>query len=135
MTMLTSLLRSAEAAQPDLENISIANAGIVAGLGYAMVFVGLISLLVVVFVIGKIFTAKSGEKKAVKETKKEEAPAAVSVAPVAAPAASDLAPGTAGSLKTYDVPPKTCAMLMAIVANKMGKPLNELRFISIKEGK
>ena len=138
MTMLTSLLRSAEAAQPDLENISIANAGIVAGLGYAMVFVGLISLLVVVFVIGKIFTAKSGEKKAVKETKKEEAPAAaaaVSVAPAAAPAASDLAPGTAGSLKTYDVPPKTCAMLMAIVANKMGKPLNELRFISIKEVK
>ena len=52
-------------------------------------------------------------------------------APVAAPAA----PGTAGQLKTYDVPAKTCAMLMAIVADKMGKPLNELRFISIKEVK
>jgi len=26
-------------------------------------------------------------------------------------------------------------MLMAIVADKMGKPLNELRFISIKEVK
>ena len=46
-----------------------------------------------------------------------------------------VAPGTAGQLKTYDVPPKTCAMLMAIVADKMGKPLNELRFISIKEVK
>ena len=43
------------------------------------------------------------------------------------------APGTAGSVKTYGVPPKTCAILMAIVANKLGKPLNELRFISIKE--
>ena len=63
------------------------------------------------------------------------APAA---APVAAPAPAPeapTAPGTAGQLKTYDVEPKTCAMLMAIVADKMGKPLNELRFISIKEVK
>ena len=61
------------------------------------------------------------------------APAA---APVAAPAPeAPVAPGTAGQLKTYDVEPKTCAMLMAIVADKMGKPLNELRFISIKEVK
>ena len=57
-------------------------------------------------------------------------------APVAAPTVEpEKAPGSAGSLKTYDVPPKTCAMLMAIVADKMGKPLNELRFISIKEVK
>ena len=45
------------------------------------------------------------------------------------------APGTAGKLKLYDVNPKTAAMIMAIVADKMGKPLNELRFISIKEVK
>ena len=43
------------------------------------------------------------------------------------------APGSAGTLKLHDVEPKTAAMLMAIVADKMGKPLNELRFISIKE--
>ena len=36
-------------------------------------------------------------------------------------------------VKLHDVPPKTAAMLMAIVADKTGKPLNELRFISIKE--
>ena len=35
----------------------------------------------------------------------------------------------------HDVNPKTAAMIMAIVADKMGKPLNELRFISIKEVK
>ena len=45
------------------------------------------------------------------------------------------APGAAGQLKLHDVEPKTAAMLMAIVADKMGKPLNELRFISIKEVK
>ena len=43
------------------------------------------------------------------------------------------APGSAGRLKLHNVPPKTAAMVMAIVANQMGKPLNELRFISIKE--
>ena len=59
---------------------------------------------------------------------------AVAPAP-AAPVVSDAAPGTAGQLKLYDTPPKTAAMIMAIVAEKMGKPLNELRFISIKEVK
>ncbi len=43
------------------------------------------------------------------------------------------APGSAGRLKLYNVEPKTAAMVMAIVADKMGKPLNELRFVSIKE--
>ena len=67
----------------------------------------------------------------------EEAPAAPAAvaAPAVAAAAMPLAPGSAGKLKMYDTPPKTAAMLMAIVANKMGKPLNELRFISIKEVK
>ena len=66
----------------------------------------------------------------------EAAPAAVAVKveAVEEPAAP-LAPGSAGRLKLYDTPPKTAAMLMAIVAHKMGKPLNELRFISIKEVK
>ena len=115
MTMLTSL--------------GAAEAGIYALLGYVVVFFGLILLQLVVMLMGKCFTAKKEEKK--------EAPAAAP-APVAAPvapAAPAEAPGTAGQLKTHDVPPKTCAMLMAIVADKMGKPLNELRFISIKEVK
>ena len=43
------------------------------------------------------------------------------------------APGSAGQLKLYNVEPKTAAMVMAIVADKTGKPLNELRFLSIKE--
>ena len=64
------------------------------------------------------------------------APAAPAAAPAAAPEiAKPTAPGTAGQLKLHDVEPKTAAMLMAIVADKMGKPINELRFISIKEVK
>ena len=45
------------------------------------------------------------------------------------------APGVAGQLKLHDVEPNSAAMIMAIVADKLGKPLNELRFISIKEVK
>ena len=105
--------------------IGIGEAGVYALLGYGMVFFGLILLMIVVMIMGKVFTAKKAAPVA--------APAA---APVAAPAPeAPVAPGTAGQLKTYDVEPKTCAMLMAIVADKMGKPLNELRFISIKEVK
>ena len=108
--------------------IGIGEAGVYALLGYGMVFFGLIMLMIVITILGKAFTAK-------KAPKKEAAPApAPAAAPVAA-AEPVVAPGTAGQLKTYDVEPKTCAMLMAIVADKMGKPLNELRFISIKEVK
>ena len=115
MTMLTSL--------------GIGEAGVYALLGYAVVFFGLILLMAVVVIMGKVFTAKKEKPAAT------PAPAAAPVAAPAAPVEAPVAPGTAGQLKTYDVPPKTCAMLMAIVADKMGKPLNELRFISIKEVK
>ena len=119
------------AANPTMENIPVADAGIVALLGYGVVFLGLIALMVVVILLGKAFVAAAGRKKA-------EAPAAAAPAaePAAAPAsAAPVAPGSAGGVKLYDVEPKTAAMIMAIVADRMGKPLNELRFISIKEVK
>ena len=109
-----------------MDNIGILDAGIIALLGYGVVFFGLILLMVVVTIMGKIFMAK-------------DAKAAAAPAPAAAPAApaaeAPKAPGSAGQLKLHDVEPKTAAMIMAIVADKMGKPLNELRFISIKEVK
>ena len=124
------------AAAPDLTNISIANAGIVALLGYAVVFFGLILLMLVVMAMGKAFMAKDAKAKAAPAKAAPAAPAAAAVAvPAAADPTADAAPGTAGQLKLYDTPPKTAAMIMAIVANQMGKPLNELRFISIKEVK
>ena len=96
--------------------------GIKALLGYGVVFLGLILLMIVVTIVGAIFTAKT----------KKTAPVAAPAEP-AAPAAAPEAPGSAGQLKLHNVEPKTAAMLMAIVADKLGKPLNELRFISIKE--
>ena len=133
---MTILAATAESGA-DLINISILNAGIVAVLGYAVVFFGLILLMLVVMAMGKFFIAK--DKKAANEAAAAKATMPANIPPVAAPVAAPVseqtAPGTAGQLKLYDTPPKTAAMIMAIVANQMGKPLNELRFISIKEVK
>ena len=107
-----------------MDNIGIAEAGVIALLGYAVVFFGIILLMVVVIIIGAAFSRK--DKKA-----------AAAAPVVQAPAAPEpkKAPGTAGQLMLHDVEPKTAAMIMAIVADKLQKPLNELRFISIKEVK
>ena len=114
-----------------MDNIGILDAGVIALLGYAVVFFGLILLMIVITVMGKIFMAKDAKAKAAAAAVPAAAPApAASAAPVAA---APTAPGSAGKLKLHDVEPKTAAMIMAIVADKMGKPINELRFISIKE--
>ncbi len=110
-----------------MDNISILDAGIVALLGYGVVFLGLILLMLVVMVIGRIFTALNAKQAA--KAAENAAPAPIPEAP------KPMAPGAAGQLMLHDVEPKTAAMLMAIVAEKMGRPLNELRFISIKEVK
>ena len=99
-------------------------------LGYLVVFIGLTLLMTVIVIVGKVMVAQS--KKA--SAKTEEAKTAEAAAPVAA-ATKKLAPGSAGDVKIYDTDPRDAAMIMAIVADKLGKPLNELRFRSIKEVK
>ena len=93
----------------DLVNISIPNAAGYAVLGYLVVFLGLVLLMLVILGMGKVMSRPTA---------------------VAAPA-----PGTAGEFKLYDTDPRDAAMCMAIVADTLGKPLNELRFISIREVK
>ena len=112
----------------DLVNISIANAGLIAVLGYLVVFLGLVLLMVVIMIMGKIMVAKAKKAQAAAAA---EAPAA----PAPAPVPKEPAPGTAGELKLYDTDPRDAAMIMAIVADTLGKPLNELRFKSIREVK
>ena len=115
----------------NLVNIGIGDAAIVALLGYAVVFFGLILLMGVITIMGKAFIAKDAKAAA----KVAAAQPVLASVPVAAPVEGPAAPGTAGKLKLHDVEPKTAAIIMAIVADKMGKPINELRFISIKEVK
>ena len=66
---------------------------------------------------------------------KPKAAAPAAAAPAPKPVLAAAAPGSAGEVKLFNVPDKDAAMLMAIVAHKLNKPLNELRFKSIKEVK
>ena len=118
----------AEKAAEGRLTLDIGNNLLYAILGYLVVFIGLTLLMAVIIIVGKIMVSKL--KKAQKAP--ADAPAAAE-----APAAKALpaAPGTAGEVKIYDTDPRDAAMIMAIVADKLQKPLNELRFVSIKEVK
>ena len=106
-----------------MEKISIGTAALIVVLGMAVVFFGLILLMYVTKIAGAIINRK-----------KSAEPAAAPAAAPAAPAVKTApAPGTDGKIALHDVPDKTAAILMAIVASKTGKPLNQLRFISIRE--
>ena len=108
-----------------MEKIPIGTAALIVVLGMAVVFFGLILLMFVTKLAGAIINRKN-----------TAAPAAAPAAASAAPAVPNApAPGSAGKIALHDVPDKTAAMLMAIVADRTGKPLNQLRFISIREVK
>ena len=114
------------------DELSIGEAAATALFGYSVVFAGLVVLMIVLYCTGAYFKSKDAKEKAAAEAEKKTAPAAAAPAPVAE---KKLAPGSAGHVKLFDVPDKEAAMIMAIVADKMQKPLNELHFISIKEVK
>ena len=107
---------------------TVGTGAVIAALGYGVVFFGLVLLLCVVFVMGKIMVSRQQKAAAVAAV---EAPAPVPAEPVKLPEAK----GTAGELKLHDVEPRDAALIMAIVAHRLGKPINELRFRSIKEVK
>jgi len=87
----------------------------------AIAIVAVLAVIVIVMIIRKWQSGKNAPQVQLEQTASE---------PTAA-----TAPGSAGKIKLNDVDPRTAALVMAIVADKMGKPLNELRFISIKEVK
>ena len=105
-------------------NVPVGTAALIVVLGMAVVFFGLILLMYVTKISGAIMRNKA---------KKAESAEVKTAAPAAPAPAKAAAPGSAGEIKLHDVPDKTAAMLMAIVADRLGKPLNELRFISTRE--
>lgn len=109
-----------------MENMTVMQALGSALLGLAVVFVALIALWLVVGMLAKAL------RSVVKTAPAAPAAASAAAAPAAAPG---VAPGSAGEMKLFDVPDRDAALAMAIIADKLGKPLNELRFKSIKEVK
>ena len=110
---------------------SVGTGALIAVLGYAVVFFGLVLLLAVIAIIGRIMISsqKKAATAAVTVNAGEDGPTAV-ITEEKPPAK-----GTAGELKLHDVSPRDAALIMAIVAHRLGKPINELRFRSIKEVK
>jgi Na+-transporting methylmalonyl-CoA/oxaloacetate decarboxylase gamma subunit len=114
----------------DLVNISLPTAGGYAILGYCVVFFGLILLMCVVMIMCKIMTRNANAAASAAQ------PVPGGELTPAAPAAeAKKAPGTAGEFKLFNTDLRDAAMVMAIVADSLGKPINELRFISIREVK
>ena len=108
------------------DQISIPEALLLSLIGFTIVF----TVLVVLMIVISIITRFSGvfEKKA--------APASTPAAQAPAPdsnAGKVPAPGSVGECRLHSVDDQTAALLMAIVADNIKVPLNELRFISIKE--
>lgn len=96
-------------------------------LGIAVVFAMLLALMVVIKIMGALLGEKPKKADAAAAAKVETAPAQGEI-----PAGKVPAPGSLGDIAIHDVPEKTAAMIMAIVADEMNTPLNELRFKSIK---
>lgn len=92
-------------------------------IGFSIVFIVLILLMAIIFIMSKIIKLMSNLKN-----NTEENVEVTESAPHAAPAK-----GSCGDLTLVKVSERDAAMIMAIVADQLKTPVNELRFISIKE--
>lgn len=108
----------------DLVNIRYGTAGLIGVMGYLVVFLGLFLLMMVVLLLGRIKRQKTEEKR-------EVAPAV----PVEPEIRAVQRPEADGEVELYGVHPRDAAVIMAILADRLGKPLQELHFKSIKEVK
>lgn len=123
------------------DHLGVVDALLLAVIGIAIVFVVLILLMLVVSLVGKMFDSS--------ETLKEKHPEwgqkvndfkaklmfwkkAQPAEEAAAEEAPALAKGTCGEVTLINTSERDAAMIMAIVADSTGTPLNELRFKSIK---
>ena len=122
-TMVTT---AAPASNFAISSLTFGEGVLYAILGMLVVFFALILLMVII----KILVAVTDKKQAKPALEAAAAPAIEAPAPVKR---DDPAPGSAGEIKLYTTDPKDAAMIMAIVADTLGKPLNELRFKSIRE--
>lgn len=113
-----------------MKDIEIGGASVYALLGYAAVFFGLVMLMVVVMLLGRIMVSVKRREAAKAAALPAEPAVPAKEAPRALPAK-----GTGGEILLHDVPEREAAMVMAVVAHRLQKPLNELRFKSIREVK
>ncbi len=98
-------------------------------LGILIVFVLIIVLMLVVRIMSAVVVRVTGTSGG------SSGPGTAQSKSADVPSKERKAPGSAGDVKLYQVPDREAAMIMAIVAEKLQMPLNELRFLSIREVK
>lgn len=112
------------------------------GFGESIVFslVGIALVFAVLVVLSLFIRALSAIIRAAERPRKAPAPATAAPAIPAddsvqnvQPLDDDLVPGAAGDILLHNVDDPTAAMVMAIVADELRLPLNELVFRSIRE--
>ena len=111
-------------------DVSVPESFLLSLVGFSLVFAVLLVLILVIRTIAGV-------------SQKMEKPAAEGASPVvpavtlsnsSTPETEKIpAPGSLGDIDLYSVDDKTAALLMAVVADELKTPLNELRFKSIKE--
>ena len=103
-----------------VEDLTFGEAALYSLIGFVLILLVLTALALLISLLNYL-TKKSSKKQQAsnKEADEDTTPA----------------PGSCGQVKLFDVPDKEAAMLMAIVANELKTPLNELKFVSIKEKK
>ncbi len=110
------------------EKISIPEALLLSLLGFAIVFVVLILLIIVI----RVLTVLTSRKAAPSPSPVQAVETRVE-ARAAAESGKVPAPGSIGECSLHTVDDRTAALLMAIVADDLKVPLNELRFVSIRQ--
>lgn len=115
-----------------IEHMGLADSLLTSVLGMCVVFFVLVLLSFFIRIVSRLMSV--GGKKTAAEAV-DAAPAAAAAPVPAADPNKVPAPGSLGDIKLFDVDDQTAAMIMAIVADELKAPLNELRFISIKERK
>ncbi|MDR0381378.1 MAG: OadG family protein [Oscillospiraceae bacterium] len=104
-----------------LTEISLSGGLLMSVIGISVVFLALVAIMALTKLQSAIIVSFQNKRG------QTDAAAPAPSAPAAVPAS------TPGAVALFGVEDKTAAMLMAIVADEMKLPLNELRFISIKE--
>ena len=96
-------------------------------------FIGITTVICILAVIAVLIILVSKVIRAIEGVASKKAPEAVSAPAAAAPAGVPMPAGmNQGELELVNTDEKTAAVIMAIVSDKSGIPLNRLSFKSIK---
>ena len=105
----------------DLVNINYSLAGSISILGYLVVFLGLFLLMIVILLLGRIMMRRTQQLKQISPAIAENNPQVQQRL------------YAEGEIELYGVNHRDAAIVLAIVADRSGIPLDRLRVKSIKE--